>query len=70
MVFEYSSGMGQSSGAHGKLQTKNTRVAAKNIVIGQDNAPTPTAEGKKFETYIHIAGLVGNNGVAGLLLRY
>ena len=59
------SGMGQSSGAQGKLQTKNTRVAAKNIVIGQGNAPTPTADGKKFETYVHIAGLVGNDGVAG-----
>lgn len=59
------SGMGQSSGAQGKLQTKNTRVAAKNIVIGQDNAPTQTADNKKFETYVHIAGLVGNDGVAG-----
>lgn len=49
----------------GMGKDKNTRVAAKNIVIGQGNAPTQTADGKKFETYVHIAGLVGNDGVAG-----
>ena len=59
------SGMGKSTGDQGSLKTKNTRVAAKNIVIGQGNAPTHTADGKKFETYVHIAGLVGNDGVAG-----
>lgn len=59
------SGMGKSTGDQGSLKTKNTRVAAKNIVIGQGNAPTQTADGKKFETYVHIAGLVGNDGVAG-----
>lgn len=59
------SGMGKSTGEQGSIKTKNTRVAAKNIVIGQGNAPTQTADGKKFETYVHIAGLVGNDGVAG-----
>ena len=48
----------------GMGKDKNTRVAAKNIVIGQDNAPTVKA-GKKFETYVHIAGLVDKKGDAG-----
>ena len=50
----------------GMGQGRNTRVAAKNIVIGQDNAPTHTNDNKKFETYIHLAGQVGNaNAGAG-----
>ncbi len=42
----------------GMGQGRNTRVAAKNIVIGQDNAPT-VKQGERFETYIHIAGQAG-----------
>ena len=49
----------------GMGKDKNTRVAAKNIVIGQDNAPAKTDKGEKFETYIHIAGLVDKVGDAG-----
>ena len=43
----------------GMGQGRNTRVAAKNIVIGHDNVPT-VKPGEKFETYIHLAGQVGN----------
>ena len=43
----------------GMGQGRNTRVAAKNIVIGQDNAPTVNPS-EKFETYIHLAGQAGN----------
>ena len=48
----------------GMGKDKNTRVAAKNIVIGQGNAPT-VKPGEKFETYVHIAGLVDTKGDAG-----
>ena len=49
----------------GMGKNKNTRVAAKNIVIGQVNAPAKTDDVEKFETYIHIAGLVDRVGDAG-----
>ena len=42
----------------GMGQGRNTRVAAKNIVIGQGNAPT-VKQGERFETYIHLAGQAG-----------
>ena len=44
----------------GMGQGRNTRVAAKNIVIGHDKVPTVN-QGEKFETYIHLAGQVGND---------